>query len=309
MSKHTILLVDDEERILRSLRMLFLGTYEIRMTTDANEAIRILCDECVHVIVSDQRMPIMLGVELLRTAREISPATMRILLTGYSDLNASIASVNEGEIFRYLLKPWNAEEVRQVVSEAAAIAETSFSILQSSAPAVVAPQEKICVLVMDDDEGTVRAVNEALQQRGNVIWADNIDHATDVLAHENVAIVVSDLMLGGKSTAFMLKSLKQSNPKTQSIIVTSLTDTSKLIDLINQAQISRFLPKPISKNLLERNLEHLIERFHAMEKMPLLQKRHAVSPIQNPQEKEQANNFMGLIGRLRSRLIPGVESI
>ena len=108
MSKPTLLLIDDEERILRSLRMLFFIGYDVRTTTDPDEAIRILREEKVHVIVSDQRMPVMQGSELLRIARETSPATMRILLTGYSDLDASIASVNEGEVFRYLMKPWNA---------------------------------------------------------------------------------------------------------------------------------------------------------------------------------------------------------
>src|SRR5512142_1927963 len=120
MNKPTLLLIDDEERILRSLRMLFFTGYEVHMTTDPQEALRILREKQVHVIVSDQRMPEMQGSELLRQAREVSPATMRILLTGYSDIEASIASVNEGEVFRYLMKPWSAEEVKQVVAEAAA---------------------------------------------------------------------------------------------------------------------------------------------------------------------------------------------
>jgi len=64
MSKPTLLLIDDEERILRSLRMLFFSGYNVRMTTDPYEAIKILRDERVHVVVSDQRMPVMQGSEL-----------------------------------------------------------------------------------------------------------------------------------------------------------------------------------------------------------------------------------------------------
>jgi len=298
MSKPTLLLVDDEERILRSLRMLFLSGYEVRMTTDANEAIRILREERVHVIVSDQRMPIMPGAELLRIARETSPATMRILLTGYSDMEASIASINEGEVFRYLMKPWNAEEVRQVVAEAAAIAEASFAAAQAPA-AAAARQQKARVLVMDNDEATAKAVMDILQDRAEVIWAADLQHATEILARQDVAVVVSDLTLDGKNVSYLIKTIKQYNPKTQSMVVTSFNDTSRLIELINQAQIARYLPKPLRMNMLARNLEYLIERFHAVCSAPLLQTRQTVAPISDPREKEQSRGLMDLLGRLR----------
>jgi serine/threonine-protein kinase len=298
MNKPTLLLVDDEERILRSLRMLFLSGYEVRMTTDANEAIRILREERVHVIVSDQRMPIMPGAELLRIARETSPATMRILLTGYSDMEASIASINEGEVFRYLIKPWNAEEVRQVVAEAAAIAEASFAAAQAPA-AAAARQQKARVLVMDNDEATAKAVMDILQDRAEVIWAADLQHATEILARQDVAVVVSDLTLDGKNVSYLIKTIKQYNPKTQSMVVTSFNDTSRLIELINQAQIARYLPKPLRMNMLARNLDYLIERFHALCHVPLLQTRQSVAPISDPQEKEQSRGLMDLLGRLR----------
>jgi serine/threonine-protein kinase len=298
MIKPTLLLVDDEERILRSLRMLFLAGYEVRTTTDANEAIRILREERVHVIVSDQRMPIMLGAELLRIARETSPATMRILLTGYSDLEASIASINEGEVYRYLMKPWNAEEVRRVVGEAAAIAQATFAAMQAPAATAI-PQQKPRVLVMDNDEATAKAVMEILQDRAEVVWAADLQHATDILARQDVAVVVSDLMLEGKNVSYLIKTIKHYNPRTQSMVVTSFNDTSRLIELINQAQIARYLPKPLRMNMLARNLDYLIERFHALCHAPLLQTRHAVAPISDPQEKEQSRGLMDLLGRLR----------
>jgi serine/threonine-protein kinase len=298
MSKPTLLLVDDEERMLRSLRMLFLSGYEVRTTTDANEAIRILREERVHVIVSDQRMPVMLGAELLRIARETSPATMRILLTGYSDLDASIASINEGEVYRYLMKPWNAEEVRQVVAAAAAIAEASFAAAQPPA-AAASQRQKVRVLVMDNDAATARAVTDILQDRAEVIWAADLQHATEVLAREDIAIVVSDLVLNGNNVSYLIKTIKQYNPKTQSMVVTSFNDTSRLIELINQAQIARYLPKPLRMNMLARNLEYLIERFHAVCSAPLLQTRQTVAPISDPREKEQSRGLMDLLGRLR----------
>ncbi len=301
MSKPTLLLIDDEERILRSLRMLFFSGYDVRMTTDPNEAIRILREEKVHVVVSDQRMPVMQGSELLRIARETSPATMRILLTGYSDLEASIASVNEGEVFRYLMKPWDADEVKKVVAEAAAIAEASFAV-QSNSEAVAGTDSKPRVLIMDHDEATAKTVHETLGDRCEIVWAADAQHAMEELAKQDVSVVVSDLMLGETNVGYILKTIKQLNPQTQCIVVTSFSDTSRLIELINQAQITRFLPKPVSKGILARNLESMLERFHAARSQPVLQKRQAVAPISDPQEKLQSGNFLGMLGRLRARI-------
>lgn len=302
MSKPTLLLIDDEERILRSLRMLFFSGYNVHMTTDPHEAIRILREERVHVIVSDQRMPVMQGSELLGIARETSPATMRILLTGYSDLEASIASVNEGEVFRYLLKPWDAAEVKKVVAEAAAISEASFEVQLHTATFVGMESKKPRVLIMDHDEATAKTVHETLGDRCEIIWASDAQHAMEELAKQDVSVVVSDLMLGETNVGYILKTIKQLNPQTQCIVVTSFNDTSRLIELINQAQITRFLPKPVSKGILARNLESMLERFHVLRSQPALQNRQTVAPIIDPQEKIQAGNFIGLLGRLRARI-------
>jgi len=108
MSRATLLLVDDEERILRSLSLLLRSRFEVLTTTDGAWALEWVRERTVHVVVSDQRMPGMSGVDVLRGVRERSPATMRLLLTGYADLAAVEASMNEGEIFRFLEKPWDA---------------------------------------------------------------------------------------------------------------------------------------------------------------------------------------------------------
>ena len=302
MSKPTLLLIDDEERIVRSLRMLFFVGYNVRVTTDPHEAIRILREERVHVIVSDQRMPVMQGSELLRIARETSPATMRILLTGYSDLSASIASVNEGEVFRYLMKPWDAEEVKRVVAEAAAIAEASFAVQLHTEVVDATQSTKPRVLIMDQDESTAKTVHETLGDRCEIVWASDVQHAMEELAKQDVSVVVSDLMLGETNVGYILKTIKQLNPQTQCIVVTSFSDTSRLIELINQAQITRFLPKPVSKGILARNLESMLERFQALRNQPVLPNRQSVAPISDPQEKLLAGNFMGLLGRLRARM-------
>ena len=299
MSKPTLLLIDDEERILRSLRMLFFTGYTVHTTTDPQEALRILREQRVHVIVSDQRMPEMQGSDLLRRAREVSPATMRILLTGYSDVEASIASVNEGEVFRYLMKPWEGEEVKRVVAEAAAIAEASFAVQETQETVVPAVHGKPRVLVMDNDEDTARAVHEILQERCEIVWAADAQHAMEELAKQDISIVVSDLTLGGTNVGYILKTIKQITPQTQCVVVTTFSDTGKLIELINQAQISRYLPKPLNRSMLARSLEYLLERFTTLRSLPALQKRQSVAPISDPTEKQLSGNFASLLSRLR----------
>jgi response regulator RpfG family c-di-GMP phosphodiesterase len=120
IDKPKILLVDDEERILRSLSMLLRTQYQIFATSDGHEALKILRQENIHVVISDQRMPVMSGTELLRQARDIAPDTIRILLTGYSDADAALDALNDGEIFRYINKPWGPKELRETIARTVA---------------------------------------------------------------------------------------------------------------------------------------------------------------------------------------------
>lgn len=117
-----ILLVDDEVNITKALRRLLMESdqYEV-FTADSGAAGVALLEEQpdVGVIISDQRMPGMTGVEFLARARELMPDAVRILLTGYADIEASIAAINQGAVFRYLTKPWNDDELLLVVGEAA----------------------------------------------------------------------------------------------------------------------------------------------------------------------------------------------
>ncbi|MEN9502155.1 MAG: hypothetical protein RI964_1440 [Pseudomonadota bacterium] len=118
VAKPKVLFVDDEERILNSLRALFRMQYDVTVSTDGYHAIELLKREHFHLLISDQRMPTMQGVELLRRAKEVSPYTVRILLTGFSDLAAIVGSVNDGEVYRYISKPWDSEELKEAISGA-----------------------------------------------------------------------------------------------------------------------------------------------------------------------------------------------
>lgn len=115
-----VLFVDDEENILRALQRLFNDENFPVLTAASGEAAQqiIAGRDDLAVIVSDQRMPGMTGTELLAHARRHSPLTVRILLTGYADINAAMDSINKGGIYRYITKPWQDEELLQTVRAA-----------------------------------------------------------------------------------------------------------------------------------------------------------------------------------------------
>ncbi|MCA1908791.1 MAG: response regulator [Magnetospirillum sp.] len=118
MSKENILVVDDEPQILTAISDLLEDEFTVWTASDGPAALKILAEQDMAVILSDQRMPGMTGAELLGHVRQVSDAT-RVLVTGYSDLDALVKAVNLGQIHAYLSKPWNPLELKVVVRTAA----------------------------------------------------------------------------------------------------------------------------------------------------------------------------------------------
>ena len=114
-----ILFVDDEENVLRSLKRLFMSeAYEVLTALSGGEGLAILKEIEVPVIVSDQRMPVMTGAEFLEKSRQLSPDAVRIILTGYADVEAAIGAINRGGAYRYVSKPWNDSDLLLVIKDA-----------------------------------------------------------------------------------------------------------------------------------------------------------------------------------------------
>ena len=138
--KPRVVFVDDEKRVLNAMRALFRRDYELFLTTSGSEAIRMCVEHDADVIVADQRMPEMEGVEVLGAVREQAPRTMRILLTGYADLDAIEGSINVGEVFRFLSKPCPPDHLRATIelavdaSDAPVLAPTSAPTAAPSQP-------------------------------------------------------------------------------------------------------------------------------------------------------------------------------
>lgn len=113
-----VLFVDDEENNLKAFRSTFRREMDVLLASGGEEALQILETEQVHVIISDQRMPHMTGSEFLAIARERFPKPMRMLLTGFSDLEAVIAAVNKGGIYAYCTKPWDLNDLSLKLKQA-----------------------------------------------------------------------------------------------------------------------------------------------------------------------------------------------
>ncbi len=120
MKPHTLLVVDDEPFVRKALERALreIDHVEVLQAGSGAEALEILEKEEVHLIISDERMPEMTGVELLKSVKERHPDIIRIILTGYADIKAAIAAINEGEIYRYLTKPWDEDELLLTVRQA-----------------------------------------------------------------------------------------------------------------------------------------------------------------------------------------------
>jgi len=116
--KISILYVDDEENNLFSFKATFRIKYQVFTAISGDEALKILENKPIQIIITDQRMPEMTGVEFLEKVLVKYPDPMRILLTGYADMGAVVDAVNKGKIFHYLAKPWNEEELDMTIIRA-----------------------------------------------------------------------------------------------------------------------------------------------------------------------------------------------
>jgi signal transduction histidine kinase len=117
-NKHSLLVVDDERENLLALRRVFRKDYELHLASSGAEALELLQQVPVSCVLSDQRMPEMTGVELLSEVRQRKPLAVRMILTGYTDVEDIISAINDGHIYRFITKPWSKEELEVTIRRA-----------------------------------------------------------------------------------------------------------------------------------------------------------------------------------------------
>ncbi|MBW2240866.1 MAG: response regulator [Deltaproteobacteria bacterium] len=166
-SRPRILIVDDEEAILETMTFTFEDDYEVLTSSSAVKALELLeQQDRVAVVISDQRMPEMTGVEFLAQVFERHPTTVRIILTGFADMDAIIGSINDGHVYSYITKPWEPDDLKQIVRRAVehyALAEENERLVgdlrdSNSFLQAVMDQLDTGALAVDAN-GIVRAVN------------------------------------------------------------------------------------------------------------------------------------------------------
>jgi response regulator RpfG family c-di-GMP phosphodiesterase len=116
-TKRTILCVDDESDIVSSLYDTFMDKYVVKTATSGAAALAIFQQEDIALIISDQRMPLMTGTELLAQINELKPKCKKILLTGYADMQAAIDAINKGAVDKYISKPWDDDDLEKTVAD------------------------------------------------------------------------------------------------------------------------------------------------------------------------------------------------
>jgi DNA-binding NtrC family response regulator len=157
-----LLFVDDEQRVLNSMRIMFRRQFDLFLASHGAEALDIVRDQDIDVIVADHRMPKMTGVEVLSKVRALSPRTVRILLTGYADLDAVEGSINDSEVFRFLTKPCAPQQLRETIELAAKLARETPA---PSAPEPLSSGDSIEIILQSD---TVTEVSSASRPEPNV---------------------------------------------------------------------------------------------------------------------------------------------
>jgi response regulator RpfG family c-di-GMP phosphodiesterase len=113
-----VLYIDDEPHNLTAFKAAFRRDYNIYLAESAEEGRQVLDKHKIHVILSDQRMPNVTGIEFFQSIVNIHPEPIRILITGYTDVNAVIDAINLGQVYKYLTKPWNENDIRIFIDKA-----------------------------------------------------------------------------------------------------------------------------------------------------------------------------------------------
>jgi serine/threonine-protein kinase len=245
----------------------------------------------------------MTGVQLLRQLKEAAPNTVRILLTGYSDLASIVGSINEGEVFRFISKPWDNQEIQRVVAEAVAIATE----LQEAAAAPVTAVEKMAagILVVDPAEEIFRSVHHLFAATCPVLHAADLDNAFKILAEQEIALILADIESARDEAIATFKLLKQDHPEILTIVLTEASDSELVIELINQAQIFRFLNKPVNVKLLTQHVHSALTRYQSFKQAPQLLQQHKVARASVGESL--AEKIRARIGSLRSWLRPVIR--
>jgi DNA-binding NtrC family response regulator len=301
--KYSILFVDDEPRVTSALKAIFRREYNVLVANSGTEALSILGSNLVDVLVSDQRMPHMLGNELLAQVSKLYPQTMRILLTGFMDKKAIVDSINQGEVYRFINKPWRNDEMREVVAEAALASEIQVvassaseasSVSHSGASdagihaAKVKPIADQALLMIEQRQDIRHQIRKFCRDQEIMIYGtQNIQQAVAAAtSRESIGVAVIELSDNSKNALHTINLLKRARPELITIALTDEFDAHTAVNLINQGQVFKYLAKPLDISGFQKTLENAFVRHRFLKNNTQASKRFKV---ETPTEKISAS--------------------
>jgi DNA-binding NtrC family response regulator len=286
--KYSVLFVDDEKRILTALRSIFRREYDVHIANGGEEALTILAENEINVIVSDQRMPNMLGNELLAEVHKLYPKTMRLLLTGFMDKEAIIRTINEGEIYRFINKPWRNDEIHKTIAEAALASE--FDVIENIDHQAVNEEGNTFlkdiagnnpdqgIVMMGSSQELRNQIRQVCRQHDiNIYGTQSIPQAVGVVsARSAIGVAIIELPVNTDEAMQTINVLKEKRPELISIVLTTETDAETAVELINSGQVFRYLAKPLEDKQLETAIEQAFTRHHVLTSHSGAKKRYKV---------------------------------
>ena len=162
---YKILIVDDEPANLRLLERLFRRDYQVITAASGHEALELLDQHDVALLITDQRMPGMTGIELLKSTVALRPHMVRMILTGYTDVSALVEAINCGHVYKYVTKPWSNDDLRLTVERALEHYETA-----KSRDVLEAANRRLSLRLQEMTRGVVRAITDALEAKDEYVY-------------------------------------------------------------------------------------------------------------------------------------------
>lgn len=317
--KYRVLFVDDEPRVTSALKAIFRREYEVSVANGGGEALELMQNAKFDVIVSDQRMPKMLGNELLAQVSKLYPQTMRILLTGFMDKQAIVDSINEGEVYRFINKPWNNDEMREVIAEAALASEIPVILPAATAPSATAtpnanePETQAAasaqaraslelgdhaLLMMEQAKDVRHQIRKFCSDHAIMIYGtQNIEQAVAAAtSRESIGVAVIELSEDTESALQTINLLKRARPEVITIALTEEYDAHTAVDLINQGQVFKYLAKPLDLTGFENTIENAFLRHRFLKKHKSAQKRFKVEKPQGTIAASLQDMFKRIMG-------------
>jgi response regulator RpfG family c-di-GMP phosphodiesterase len=267
-TKHTLLVVDDEPDVCDSVHDLLRKEFKVLKARSAAEGMKLMEANEVHIIMTDQRMPQVTGVELLTKIRKGHPRAVRMLFTGYADLESIIAAINQGHIFQFLKKPWEPQEleaaVRQAAKEYDRIIDQSDELhrlhdeieglwkrVATLETQVVRgpknsnkPPAMHTLLVVDDEPDVCDSVHDLLRKEFNVLKARSAAEGIKLMETNEVHIIMTDQRMPQVTGVELLSKIRAGHPQAVRMLFTGYADLESIITAINQGHIFQFLKKP-----------------------------------------------------------------